>query len=77
MVVPKQSKQSFSNREGKNPTDESQLVEEAGHSVTLVPGSSQNIKITTQADLGFAAAFIDSQLAQKFDGSVDSNKRLL
>jgi len=67
----------YANREGKNPTDESQLVEEAGHSVTLVPGSSQNIKITTQTDLGFAAAFIDSQLAQKFDGSVDSNKRLL
>ena len=66
----------YANRGGENPTDESQLVEQAGHPVTLVPGSSQNIKITTQADLGFAAACIDARLSQKLDGPVGNENRL-
>ena len=66
----------YANRGGENPTDESQLVEQAGHPVTLVPGSSQNIKITTQADLGFAAACIDARLSEKLDGPVGNENRL-
>ena len=66
----------YANRGGENPTDESQLVEQAGHPVTLVPGSSQNIKITTQADLGFAVACIDARLSEKLDGPVGNENRL-
>ena len=66
----------YANRGGENPTDESQLVEQAGHPVTLVPGSSQNIKITTQADLGFTAACIDARLSEKLDGPVGNENRL-
>ena len=36
-------------------TDEAQLVEHIGHAVTVVPGSPQNMKITTQDDLRLAA----------------------
>jgi 2-C-methyl-D-erythritol 4-phosphate cytidylyltransferase len=35
-------------------TDESSLVERLGHSVTVVPGSPINLKITTQEDLRLA-----------------------
>ena len=66
----------YANRVGENPTDEAQLVEQAGHPVTLVPGSSQNIKITTQADLDFAAACIDARLNLKLDGPVGNENRL-
>jgi 2-C-methyl-D-erythritol 4-phosphate cytidylyltransferase len=37
-------------------TDESSLVEAAGHSVTVVEGSPLNIKVTTKGDLKFAEA---------------------
>ena len=66
----------YADRNGENPTDEAQLVEKSGHQVTLVPGSSQNIKITTQADLGFAAACIDARRNPKFDGPIDKENRL-
>jgi len=39
-------------------TDESALVEQLGHRVTVVEGSSRNIKITTPADLAIAEAFL-------------------
>jgi 2-C-methyl-D-erythritol 4-phosphate cytidylyltransferase len=39
-------------------TDDAQLVEAAGHSVLVVPGSSTNIKITTPADLPLAEAIL-------------------
>ena len=39
-------------------TDESALVEQLGHRVTVVEGSSRNIKITTPADLLIAEAFL-------------------
>ena len=38
-------------RDGFRATDDSALVERLGHPVRLVPGSSENIKITTTADL--------------------------
>ena len=39
-------------------TDEAQLVERSGHPVTIVPGSSINMKITTKEDLRLAAQAI-------------------
>lgn len=39
-------------------TDDAQLVEAAGHPVSVVMGDPRNIKITTQADLALAAAVL-------------------
>ncbi len=42
------------------PTDEAQLVEQLGHAVTLVDGSSMNIKITSYEDFRLAEAALDA-----------------
>jgi 2-C-methyl-D-erythritol 4-phosphate cytidylyltransferase len=42
-------------REGFDATDESQLVERIGHPVTVVRGSTINLKVTTKEDLRLAA----------------------
>jgi 2-C-methyl-D-erythritol 4-phosphate cytidylyltransferase len=39
-------------------TDESSLVERLGHAVTIVEGSTRNIKITTPRDLLIAETFL-------------------
>jgi len=44
-------------------TDDSQVVEAAGHAVTVVSGSGQNIKITTAEDLKLAQAILKSRPA--------------
>lgn len=41
-------------RDGFRSTDDSALVERLGHPVRLVPGSPENLKITTTADLALA-----------------------
>jgi 2-C-methyl-D-erythritol 4-phosphate cytidylyltransferase/2-C-methyl-D-erythritol 2,4-cyclodiphosphate synthase len=41
----------FARRNGVEVTDEAALVEQTGHSVRLVPGELQNVKITTPDDL--------------------------
>jgi len=41
-----------------NPTDDSQVVEQSGVSVTCVEGPESNIKITTKEDLRVAEAFL-------------------
>ncbi len=41
-------------RDGFRGTDDSILVERLGHPVQLVPGSAENLKITTPADLALA-----------------------
>ena len=41
-------------------TDDASVVERFGHSVTLVPGNRENIKITTPFDLTIAAALCTS-----------------
>lgn len=46
----------------KEATDESQLVERAGHKVKIVPSSYENIKITTPEDLEIAGALMDRRL---------------
>jgi len=43
---------------GKPATDDAGLVEANGHPVSVVMGDPRNIKITTKADLDFAAAVI-------------------
>ena len=42
-------------------TDDSQLMEQIGASVSIVPGEATNIKITTPADLAFAEAVLKVQ----------------
>jgi 2-C-methyl-D-erythritol 4-phosphate cytidylyltransferase len=45
----------------KTITDDSQLVEAAGHPVAIVEGSPANIKITAKGDLSLADAILKSQ----------------
>jgi 2-C-methyl-D-erythritol 4-phosphate cytidylyltransferase/2-C-methyl-D-erythritol 2,4-cyclodiphosphate synthase len=42
-------------------TDEAALAEQAGHTVLLVEGNAQNIKITTAEDLSYARALLNDQ----------------
>ena len=42
-------------------TDDTQLVEAMGHRCAIVPGSTFNLKITTQEDLRLAAAIVQLQ----------------
>lgn len=46
----------------KKATDESQLVEKAGHKVRIVPSSYENLKITTPEDLTMAEALMEARL---------------
>ena len=46
--------EAYAQRGGFNATDEAQLLERAGKSVALVPGSPINLKITTKEDLKLA-----------------------
>ncbi|MCA9093273.1 MAG: 2-C-methyl-D-erythritol 4-phosphate cytidylyltransferase [Planctomycetaceae bacterium] len=43
-----------------NPTDEAQLLEQAGYSVEIVEGSPLNLKITTKSDLRLAEVSLDA-----------------
>ena len=43
---------------GREFTDDAQMVEEAGHPVYIVPGSDENIKITTPDDIRIAKALL-------------------
>jgi len=45
----------------KDATDESQLVEKAGHKVKIVPSTYENFKITTPEDLTMAEALLDEK----------------
>jgi len=49
----------FANGNKSTATDESSLVEQAGHEVKAITGSRLNIKITTQEDLRTAEALLD------------------
>lgn len=59
--------QAFENRGDLQPTDEAELLEQQGIPISLVEGSSLNIKITTKADLKLAKAILRSATAKKFD----------
>jgi 2-C-methyl-D-erythritol 4-phosphate cytidylyltransferase len=45
---------------GHNATDDAELVQRRGQTVTVVKGDPHNIKITTPADLAFAQALIET-----------------
>ncbi|MEK7711227.1 MAG: 2-C-methyl-D-erythritol 4-phosphate cytidylyltransferase [Planctomycetota bacterium] len=45
-------------------TDDAQVVELSGHAVTVVPGDSTNIKITTKSDLTLAGAILKARPAR-------------
>jgi 2-C-methyl-D-erythritol 4-phosphate cytidylyltransferase len=50
----------YAQRGSLQPTDEAQLVEQFGHPVSLVEGSSLNIKITTDSDFRLAESALDA-----------------
>jgi 2-C-methyl-D-erythritol 4-phosphate cytidylyltransferase len=52
---------------GKDITDDAQLVEAAGHPVTVVEGAPTNIKITTRSDLILAEAILKAMPRPKPD----------
>lgn len=51
-------------RDGFRSTDDSALVERLGHPVRLVPGSPENLKITTSADLALADQILRARDAE-------------
>jgi 2-C-methyl-D-erythritol 4-phosphate cytidylyltransferase len=55
---------------GKDITDDAQLVEAAGHPVTVVEGSPSNIKLTTRGDLPLADAILKSLPKPKPSGPI-------
>ncbi len=55
---------------GQDITDDAQLVELAGHPVSLVTGSASNLKITTREDLALASAILQARPAPKTPRSV-------
>ena len=57
-------------RLGKDVTDDAQLIEAAGHPVSVVEGSPTNIKITTRADLALADAILKSRPRPKGSGPI-------
>ena len=62
--------QAFGDRGDRQPTDEAELLEMAGHPVQVVTGSPWNIKITTRRDLKLAAAILKSMPAPKLDAPI-------
>jgi 2-C-methyl-D-erythritol 4-phosphate cytidylyltransferase len=53
--------------DGFRGTDDSSLVERMGHRVRLVPGSPENLKITTTADLVRAEQILRGRMANNPD----------
>lgn len=51
------------------PTDDAQLVEQSGHTVSIVEGSPMNIKITTKTDLKLAEAALRSLPKPRLGGA--------
>jgi 2-C-methyl-D-erythritol 4-phosphate cytidylyltransferase len=57
-------------KSGEEITDDTQLVEAAGHPVFVVEGSSTNVKITTKSDLFLADAVLKSRPKPKPTGPI-------
>jgi 2-C-methyl-D-erythritol 4-phosphate cytidylyltransferase len=55
---------------GKDVTDDTQLVEAAGHPVHVVEGSTQNVKLTTKGDLILAEAILKARPKPKAKGPI-------
>jgi 2-C-methyl-D-erythritol 4-phosphate cytidylyltransferase len=64
--------EAFANRGklGREITDDTQLIEAAGHTVHIVEGSSTNVKITTKNDLFLADAVLKSRPKPKASGPI-------
>jgi len=56
------------NKADKTITDDAQLIEAAGHPITIVEGSASNIKITTKSDIFLAEAVLKSRPKPKPSG---------
>ncbi len=54
---------------GVDVTDDTQLVEALGHRCAIVPGSSLNLKITTQEDLRLAGSILQLQTSRSRENS--------
>ena len=59
----------YAKRGDFQPTDEAQLVERIGVTVTLVPGSPINIKVTTKEDLRMAGQLLKALPKPKLPGT--------
>jgi 2-C-methyl-D-erythritol 4-phosphate cytidylyltransferase len=57
-------------KHGNDITDDSQLMEAAGHKVHVVEGTASNIKITTKSDLFLAEAILKSRPKPKPSGPI-------
>lgn len=62
-------------KEGLVATDDSQLAEQYGYCSRIVPGSYENIKITTKEDLAFAENILKTRGASYASGVSKTNKR--
>jgi 2-C-methyl-D-erythritol 4-phosphate cytidylyltransferase len=62
----------YANRSKAGPdiTDDTQLIEAAGHRVHVVEGSSTNVKITTKSDIFLAEAVLKSRPKPKPSGPI-------
>jgi 2-C-methyl-D-erythritol 4-phosphate cytidylyltransferase len=60
--------EAYAKRGSFKATDDAQLVERIGQTVTIVPGSPVNIKITTREDLRLAEKALDALPKPKFQG---------
>jgi 2-C-methyl-D-erythritol 4-phosphate cytidylyltransferase / 2-C-methyl-D-erythritol 2,4-cyclodiphosphate synthase len=54
--------------EGEGVTDDAMLVESMGHSVRVVEGDGDNLKITTPGDLAWASWLIEREGSAEMDG---------
>ncbi len=54
-------REAYSKHRGRSATDDAELVERIGHSVALVRGSADNLKITHPEDLALASAILARQ----------------
>jgi len=66
----KKSREPFNKTDAEKITDDSQLIEALGHTVSIIETDSSNIKITYPADVAVADAIIKSRPAPKKEGYV-------
>jgi 2-C-methyl-D-erythritol 4-phosphate cytidylyltransferase len=60
--------EAYARRDGFAATDDAQLIEHLGHSVTVVPGSPVNLKISTKEDLRLAEQALKALPKPKLSG---------
>ena len=60
--------------EGKDYTDDCQLMESAGHRVKLVPGLDTNLKLTTPEDIRLAKALMKEESAMRIGHGYDVHR---